>query len=167
MPKKSIPPAPRKKKPPAPHRSIDTLLKKKEQAPPIVKEEREEEWDLPEKPPGIERPRGPPLFIKLDKYQDVVNTLHKMKTFSLSLRDALDALGEVERELQRGIMLANKALDRFNATISELDTKISRMPPEDDFHPEEKAELGEMEDYVKGLHHEVKKIRQSLKTAEH
>jgi len=53
--------------------------------------------------------KGPPLFIKLEKYQDVINTIHKLKTFSLSLRDALDALADVEKELQTGMSLAHKA----------------------------------------------------------
>jgi len=122
---------------------------------------------LPPKPPGLESPtsKGPPLFIKLEKYQDVINTLHKMKSFSLSLRDALDALADVEKEFQHGISLAHRALDRFNTNIAELDTKISRLPPKESFLPDERAELGEMDDFVRNLHEQVENMRKNLKSA--
>ncbi|MBI4182291.1 MAG: hypothetical protein HY520_04975 [Candidatus Aenigmarchaeota archaeon] len=114
---------------------------------------------------GRKDKRGPPLFIKIEKYQEVVNTLHKLKTFSLSLRDALDALADVERELRNGVVIAHKALDHFNQTIATLDTKISRLPPEEDMDLAERQDMGEMDAYVQNLHQQVQKIRHDLKGA--
>lgn len=105
--------------------------------------------------------KGPPLFIKIDKYRDVVDQLDKLKTYSLSLRDALDALADIEKELQRGITITHRALDKFNTIIASLDTKITRMPPQDVEQPE-LPEMAETAEYVKGLHEQMERIKREL-----
>lgn len=120
------------------------------------------------KPPSreIQQPKfkgkGPPLFIKIDKYGEVVNNLYKLKTYSLGLRDALDVLADVEKELQHGLSITHKALDKFNSTISTLDIKITRISPSD----VEDADLDteEMDEYVKRLHEQMERIREELKS---
>ncbi|MBI4021661.1 MAG: hypothetical protein HY369_05445 [Candidatus Aenigmarchaeota archaeon] len=176
--KKPLPPAPRKFAEPAPMAAPEPLrlpMAPQRQLPagpprtpfPRPTPEMRPMHDSPGELPPLPSPRskGPPLFIKLEKYQDVVNTLHKMKTFSLSLRDALDALADVERELRNGIGVTHKALDAFNASIASLDAKISRLPPEVEMDPAQRAEIDELDDYVKGLHDQVEKIRNELKSA--
>jgi len=103
--------------------------------------------------------KGPPLFIKIDKYRDVVDSLHKLKSYSLSLRDALDALADIQKELQHGISLTQRALDKFNTTISAIDAKITRATPREVDHvPAE----GEMSNYVKDLHKQMERIKKDL-----
>jgi predicted component of type VI protein secretion system len=119
---------------------------------------------LPPKPAGREIPaspggKGPPLFIKIEKYREVVNNLHKLKTYSLSLRDALDALADIEKELQHGLSITHKALDRFNSIIASLDAKISRIPPQE----VELPDMGEIDSYARELHEQMDKIRSDLK----
>ena len=110
-------------------------------------------------PPPSKGQKGPPLFIKIDKYREVVNNLSKLKTYSLSLRDSLDALSEIEKELQRGLSLSNRALDNFNTIIASLDSKISRLPPSD----VDEGVMDETSEYVKSLHDQVERIRSDLK----
>lgn len=105
--------------------------------------------------------KSPPLFIKIDKYRDVVNSLYKLKSYSLGLRDALDALADIEKELQKGLSITHQALDNFNTTIASLDSKITRISPQEvNSSPVE----DEMEDYVKELHDQMERIRQELKS---
>ena len=99
------------------------------------------------------------MFIKIDKYRDVVDSLHKLKSYSLSLRDALDALADIQKELQHGISLTQRALDKFNTTISAIDAKITRATPREVDHvPAE----GEMSNYVKDLHKQMERIKKDL-----
>jgi len=121
--------------------------------------------EKPARPEHIHRaPEAPALFIKIDKYQEVVESLQKLKSFALSLRDALDALADIEKELTTGINISHKALDDFNAIISVLDSKLTRI-----------GEMGtgegprsskEVDSYVRGIYNQMDKIKQELKSVE-
>lgn len=104
---------------------------------------------------------SPPLFIKIDKYRELVSEIQRLKSYALGLRDALDTLAEVEIELKQGMDIANKALDTFNSIITALDSKLLRVQG---MEPEETGIPPEMEDYIKGVQEQIERIRQELKT---
>lgn len=121
-----------------------------------------------EKPmPRTERvhPRSPPpLFIKIDKYQDVVENLQKLKSIALGLRDALDALADIEKELTTGINITHKALDDFNTIISMLDSKLTRVGKIGT--GKKIGTVGEVDNYVRNIYSQMDKIKQELKNVE-
>ncbi len=111
---------------------------------------------------ALER-KAPPLFIKIDKYKDIIKNIQELKSYALGLRDALDALGDIEKELKNGLELTNRALDRFNTIISLLDAKLLK------FH-EVETEVGvpkEVDEYVKDLYDQMKRVRHELKVIEY
>jgi hypothetical protein len=119
-------------------------------------------------PPFAPLKKSPPLFIKIDKYSDVVKNLQSLKSYALSLRDAIDALSDIENELKSGLSLTQKALDRFNTIISLLDSRLLR------FQGGESEDVGplkltpkssdEIDSYIKGMYEQMEKIRDELKT---
>jgi hypothetical protein len=100
---------------------------------------------------------SPPLFIKLDKYSDIVKNLQKLKSFSLAMRDALDAVSDIEKELTSGISLAHKALDEFNHAIANLDSKVLRAHGSDT-----SADTKEIDDYIKNVYGQMERIKKEL-----
>ena len=100
---------------------------------------------------------SPPLFIKLDKYGDIVKNLHKLKSFSLAMRDALDAVSDIEKELTTGISLAHKALDEFNHSIANLDSKVLRVHGTDNA-----VDTKEIDDYIKNVYGQMERIKKEL-----
>jgi len=105
----------------------------------------------------------PPLFIRIDKYKEIIQNLQRLKSYALSLRDALDALNDIEKELRTGIDLTQKALDDFNAIISVMDAKLIRLAGGEEGEIE--GETPEhMDDYIKGVYDQISKIRDELKT---
>jgi hypothetical protein len=100
---------------------------------------------------------SPPLFIKLDKYSDIVKNLQKLKSFSLAMRDALDAVSDIEKELTSGISLAHKALDEFNHAIANLDSKVLRA-----HGAEGAADTKEIDDYIKNVYGQMERIKKEL-----
>lgn len=104
---------------------------------------------------------APPLFIKIDKYQDVVDSLQKLKSLSLGLRDALDALADIEKELTTGINIAHKALDDFNTIISILDSKLMRMGEMGTGKGVQRS--GDINSYVRGIYDQMDRIKQDLR----
>lgn len=107
---------------------------------------------------------GPPLFIKVDKYKEIVRNVQQLRSYVVGLRDALDALAEMEKELRVGIDMSHKALDRLNIVITFLDTKFLRMQGLENLEPEQHSE--EIEEYVRGVHEQMEKLRQNLKKME-
>jgi hypothetical protein len=103
----------------------------------------------------------PPLFIKIDKYQEVVENMQKLKSLALSLRDALDALADIEKELTTGISIAHKALDDFNTIISMMNSKFTRVG--EIGTGKSAGTSGEVNAYVKDIYSQMDKIRQDLK----
>ncbi|MEM5812590.1 MAG: hypothetical protein QXN71_01980 [Candidatus Aenigmatarchaeota archaeon] len=107
----------------------------------------------------------PPLFIKIDKYKELVQNLQRLKSYALNLRDALDALSDIEKELKTGIQLTQKALDDFNAIIALLDAKLVRLSEGEEGGEVETAEPPErMDDYIKSVYDQIDKIRSELRT---
>ncbi len=104
----------------------------------------------------------PPLFIKIDKYRDVVDNLQKLKSLALSLRDALDALADIEKELTTGINISHKALDDFNTIISMLDSKLTRIGNVRDAG-KSVGTPGEVNTYVRDIYSQMDRIKQELK----
>jgi hypothetical protein len=104
---------------------------------------------------------APPLFIKIDRYQEVVDSIQKLKSLALGLRDALDALADIEKELTTGINIAHKALDDFNTIISMLDSKMTRVG--EIGTGRSNAESSEINTYVRGIYDQMDKIKRELK----
>jgi hypothetical protein len=100
------------------------------------------------------------VFIKVDKYSDIVKSLQKLKSYSMSLRDALDALADIEKELTTGISISHKALDDFNTIIAILDSKLLRASAIEDF---DIGEPGDVDKYIKGIYDQMEKIKTELK----
>ncbi len=114
---------------------------------------------------------APPLFIKVDKYRQVLEHIEKLRSFALSLRDALDALTEMEREVQAGLSICHKGLDNLNATLSILHSTLSRSHVEESHIRAVTAPIRvetprEIEDYVKGMYTQMEKIKRDLEAIE-
>jgi hypothetical protein len=107
-------------------------------------------------------PQAPPLFIKVDKYREVVDNIQKLKSFALSLRDALDALADIEKELTTGITIAHKALDDFNTIISTLDSKLTRIGDMGGGRSQESSPR-EIDGYVRNIYDQMNKIKTELR----
>jgi hypothetical protein len=103
---------------------------------------------------------SPPVFIKIDKYSDIVKNLQKLKSYAMSLRDALDALSDIEKEITTGISIAHKALDDFNTIIAILDSKLLKASAIEDM---DIGAPGDVDKYIKGIYDQMEKIKTELK----
>lgn len=109
--------------------------------------------------PSHAKKPSPPLFIKIDKYRELVQGIKDLRSHALSLRDALDAITDIEKELRNGISITQNSLDRFNSVITSIDTRLLRVGAEEEVIEVPK----EMDDYVKDLYDHVERIKHDLK----
>ncbi len=103
----------------------------------------------------------PPIFVKLDKYKELITEIQKLKSYALGLRDALDALAEMEAELKAGISVAQRALDSFNTAINMID---SRFLKSQGIEPESLEIPAEMDNYIQNVHRQIEKIRHEIRS---
>ncbi len=141
-------------------------------------EEGEESFQPPVKLPEIKKSRSlppprpvtsqsPPLFIKVDKYRDIVRSIRELRSYILNLRDALDVLKDMQKEIANGIEIAHKTLDELNSLTSNLDSFF--MKPQAMERPEgyeefdEEEERGESQSQMKDVYGQLEKLRAQLR----
>ena len=124
----------------------------------------------PPPPPPSRQPssKSPPLFIKVDKYRNIIKNIRDLKSHVLNLRDAIDVLEEMHKETMNGIEIAHKALDELNMIIANLDSFFLR-PHGIEHHMEEempepgRMSSGEVEGYVRDVSTQLEKLRAQLR----
>jgi hypothetical protein len=107
--------------------------------------------------------QSPPLFIKVDKYKEIIQRIQELRSFALSMRDALDALSDIEKEIRVGLTIAEKALDKFNSNLSILDSYLLRTHGvETEMSGSAKETPEEIEGYVRSMNEQIDKIKGEL-----
>lgn len=119
-------------------------------------------------PASRESSDSPPLFIKVDKYREIVKNIRDLKSNIMNMRDALDVLAEMQKEVANGIEIAHKTIDGLNGVIANLDSYFLRPQGiqhhmEDDVGPGAVDE-GEIENQMKDVYGQVEKLRAQLRS---
>ena len=108
------------------------------------------------------KPRIPPVFIKVDRYGEVLEDLNKLRSYSLGLRDAMDAMAEIEKEFKVAMGLTNKVLDKVNMLLSSIDMKLLKKTGEMPIDSGSIKPPPEIEAYVKGIYDQIEKLKGEL-----
>ena len=112
--------------------------------------------------PVTRKKASPPVFVKLERYKELLEDVQKLRSYSLGLRDALDAMAEIEKEFKTAMGLSNKVLDKVNILISSLDMKLLQKtgPYADTLSPIKPPE--DVENYVRGIYEQIEKLKTEL-----
>lgn len=130
--------------------------------------------DIREEPPEtVGAPaQSPPIFIKVDKYRNIIKNIRELKSYLLNLRDAIDILDDMQKEVANGITVAHRALDELNMIVSSLDSFFLR-PHGVEHHMEEEEIMepgrmssGEVETHMKDVYSQLERLRAQLKAIE-
>ncbi len=106
--------------------------------------------------------RSPPVFIKVDRFKELLDDIQQLRSYSLGLRDALDAMSEIEKEFKTAMNLTNKVLDKVNMLLSSVDMKLLKKGGE---APSEAMSIKpppEIESYVKGIYEQIERLKGEL-----
>jgi hypothetical protein len=109
---------------------------------------------------------SPPLFIKVTKYRDILQHINNLKSYILGLRDTMDALREIQSELNKAIGLSNRTLDHINSMVGAIDSRMTAIgePEEMLDMPGQAGPPADIEAYIKDLYNHMEKIKSELKT---
>jgi hypothetical protein len=109
-------------------------------------------------------PVSPPVFVKVERYRELLEDIQKLRSYSLGLRDALDAMNEIEKEMKTAMTLTNKVLDKVNMIISSLDMKLLKKTGLSPGETPSVKPPEEVETYLKGIYDQVDKLKTELQT---
>lgn len=83
-------------------------------------------------PEIVERPQMPttsgsvPLFVKIEKYKNILNVLNEMKTTILMLKNALALQRELQRAYSENETLIQNAVSKMDKKLLSLDAEFLR-----------------------------------------
>lgn len=134
----------------------------------VVPQERQQEFaplpriDLGKLP---ERPRFAPLFVKIDRYQEVLGTIDELKATLLGVRDLLNLMQQLDKIRLEAEALMQKNIQEIVVGISNMDKEFVRPKGvEMEEHAMPKFESGKVENYVGELQRELDNLRSQLQT---
>lgn len=125
----------------------------------------EEQIDMPKIELGKlpERPRFAPLFVKIDRYQEVLKTIEDLKAMLLNLRDILSVMQQLDKIRMESESLLQKNIQEVVKNIAALDTEFVRprgVGLEEAVTPTFRTE--KVESYVGELERELQHLRSQL-----
>lgn len=110
-----------------------------------------------------ERPRFAPLFVKIDRYQDVLGSIESLKTILLGVRELLNLMQQLDRIKMDSEALLQKNIQEIVVIISNLDKEFVRPKGvQMDEHPIPEMEYEKVGSYVGELERELNNLKSQL-----
>lgn len=106
-----------------------------------------------EKPKVVEKVRKEiPLFVRLERYDEILSTLNQLKVSLQDLSNTLSVLQEIERIRDANLRMLQESLNRLQERVSYFDSQFTRPA----FKPLPKKEE------IKGVEEKISKLKSSL-----
>ncbi|MFH8132508.1 MAG: hypothetical protein QW321_02790 [Candidatus Aenigmatarchaeota archaeon] len=103
-----------------------------------------------------------PLFIKLERYEEVLNTLEELKNILKIFKSFISTLDESEKIRNGCIDLMKQNLNKFEEKLSSLDSILLR--PATHEVSEEVADKQEVKDTLLNLKSQIDKLKHELES---
>lgn len=114
--------------------------------------------------------QSPPIFIKVEKYREIIKGIRDLRSYILNLRDTLDVLVDMQRELANGIEIAQKTLDELSTILSTLDSFFmkpqgveSKLADYEEREDLEERDSDEIQGSMSDVYGHLEKLRAQLK----
>jgi len=76
--------------------------------------------------PAPDRPAFAPLFVKIDRYRNILSAMGQIRTSIAMIRNSFATLNELERARLETLKLIEEAVNKVEAKISSLDSELLR-----------------------------------------
>ena len=77
-------------------------------------------------PPARERETGAPLFVKVEKYRDLIKSVQEIKLFVASTKQVFTVLSEIESVRNDTLNVLRATLQRVERSVVEIDSELLR-----------------------------------------
>jgi hypothetical protein len=110
-----------------------------------------------------ERPAFAPLFIKLDRYKQILNSITELKTTLVLVKNSFSVLNELEKLKNENLKMIEKAMERVDKRISALDSEFLRPSGYHEELPEELYGIESLEATLVDLRGQVDQLKTELR----
>jgi small-conductance mechanosensitive channel len=110
------------------------------------------------------RKEFPPLFVKLERYEEILNTLNEVKNTLNSLKNSFFILNESERIRTETIELIKESIDKVERRVVALDEVLLKPPGYEEMPQTEEFKTDEMRDVLSTLRLQIDQLKQELES---
>jgi predicted transcriptional regulator len=118
-------------------------------------------------------PESAPLFIKLDRYKNILNTISDLRSTVSKVRSALQMFGEMERVKGENLRVIEAVIQKVEARIVDLDTEFIKPvenlnmrgeeePENESWQPAQQPADDNLHQMIQNLHGEIGKLKEEL-----
>jgi hypothetical protein len=118
---------------------------------------------VPEMPKEI-KPSFAPLFVKLDKYKSVLDTIIEIKSILMNVKNTLVVQREIEDLRDENRKLLETTISQIDKKIISLDSEFLRPKGYEEELPAPIHEAGNLEDVVSDLKKQIESLKSELRT---
>ncbi len=112
---------------------------------------------------NIPNPAGAPLFVKIEKYKEIVKSVLEIRTFISGTKQAFTILSEIETIRNDALNILKTSMQRLEKRVVELDNLMLR-PRGIPFEEDDVEEVGHVEDGLMDLQKQVSELKRELQT---
>jgi len=124
------------------------------------------EEETEEKVKGEKQVGSPPLFIKLEKYEEILNTMTEMKNILNSLKNSFFILNENDKIRSETIEIIKEGIERMEQRTAALDSVLLKPPGYEEMPAGEEEKTDEMRDVLSTLRLQIDQLKQELESIE-
>jgi hypothetical protein len=119
----------------------------------------------PEAPllPHFKGPEGThaPLFVKIERYKEVLETAQEIKSFVRSIRQIFGVIQDMESARDEAVKLLKVSVDRLEQSMQEIDAELVKPIGFEPF-PHGEAELHHLEESLTTLQRNISSLRREV-----
>jgi len=105
-----------------------------------------------------------PLFIKIDRYRSLLDSIKDLKSMILMMKNALKSQKQIERLRDENIKFLEAAIEKINKKIISLDSEFLRPRGYEEESSPSVNETETLESVVDDLDKQVEELKSQLKT---
>jgi archaellum component FlaC len=116
------------------------------------------------KPEMQKKPSFAPLFVKIDKYRSILNSINEIKTPLIMIKNTFMIQKEIEGLRDENKKMLELAISKLDKKIITLDSEFLRPTGFEEEFPSQMYESGGIEGVVDDLKKQIEGLKSELKT---
>ncbi len=122
--------------------------------------------DLKMVEPIPEKAKFAPLFVKVEKYRDILESINRMKMVIVNLHSIIEVQNNITVLKSQVDKELHKEVAQLNEIIQNLDTQLVRPKAVEPYIMPKPSETAKMQGYVSDLEGELTKLQDQIKKIE-
>jgi len=112
----------------------------------------------------VEKSSFAPLFVKLDRYKSVLETINELKSTIISIKNSLVIQKQIENMREENRQLLENAVNKVDQKILSLDSEFLRPKGLEEEMPEPEIKKESIHDALTDLRSQIESLKEELKT---